>query len=109
MTGVSHADGLAAELANTGRKGEIVFAQSDEMTVTFSEDLPTEVKGVIERGGTRAFMRKENAELRTCTDAWDESYSGGYDHATSYAWACNSQTCFLWKPSVSLGTDPNVT
>lgn len=58
MTGVSHADRLAAELANTGRKGEVVFAQSDEMTVTFSEDLPTEVKGVIERGGARVFVRK---------------------------------------------------
>lgn len=47
---VSHADRLAAELANTAR--ELVFAQSDKMSVTFSEALPTEVRGVIGRGGT---------------------------------------------------------
>lgn len=51
MTDVSHADRLAAQLANTSR--EVVFAQSDKMSVTFSEDLPTEVRGVIGRGGTR--------------------------------------------------------
>src|SRR5258706_11148220 len=50
MTDVSHADHLAAELANTAQ--EVVFAQSDKMTVTFSEALPTEVRGVIGRGGT---------------------------------------------------------
>ena len=61
----AHADRLAAELANTsrgGRKGDVVFAQSDEMTVIFSEDLPTEVRGVIERGGAHLFVRKK-AEL----------------------------------------------
>jgi len=52
---MSHADHLAAvaELANPSR--QVVFAQSDELTATFSEDLPTEVKGLIERGGTRLF------------------------------------------------------
>ena len=52
MTDVSHADrfAAAAELANTAQ--ELVFAQSDKMTVTFSEALPAEVRGVIGRGGT---------------------------------------------------------
>ena len=53
LTDVSHADRLAVQLANTSR--EVVFAQSDKMSVTFSEDLPTEVRGVIGRGGTRLY------------------------------------------------------
>jgi len=57
FTDISRADRLAAGLA---RKGQVVFAQSGEMTVTFSEDLPTEVRGVIERGGTRLFAHKKN-------------------------------------------------
>ena len=49
--GASMADVIyTAELASTSR--EVVFAQSDEMSVTFSDDLPTEVRGVIGRGGT---------------------------------------------------------
>ena len=52
----SHAGHLAAELANAT---QVVFAQSDEMTVTFCEDLPTEVRGVIGRGGTYASFWEE--------------------------------------------------
>ena len=53
---MSHTDHLAPKSRGDRRNGQVVFAQSDEMTVTFSEDLPTEVRGVIERGGTRLFF-----------------------------------------------------
>jgi hypothetical protein len=100
-TDMSHGARLAERLATT-EKREIVFAQSGEMTVTFWDDLPTEVRGVIERGGTRLFVRWAAAGLmRFLIDAWEESYSGGYDHATTYAWTCNNHACFLWKHDVS--------
>ncbi|KIM49090.1 hypothetical protein M413DRAFT_95576 [Hebeloma cylindrosporum] len=67
--------------------GDIMFAKTDEMSVSFYANLPLEVKQV----------------LRT-SDFNKDPYSGEIDTVTGFALVASVQTCFVWQHSQGIPT-----
>ncbi|EIW85147.1 hypothetical protein CONPUDRAFT_70040 [Coniophora puteana RWD-64-598 SS2] len=59
---------------------ETIFAKSEELSVSFYANLPTEVKQILKGA-----------------DFYGESYSGGIDTETGYALVASQRACFVWQ------------
>ncbi|KAF9013861.1 hypothetical protein BDQ17DRAFT_1320576 [Cyathus striatus] len=66
--------------ANPRLGGDVVFARSNEMLVTFYANLPVEVKQVLKN-----------------TDFYKVPFIGAIDTLTGFAVVASAQTCFVWQ------------
>ncbi|KAK1236521.1 hypothetical protein PQX77_000214 [Marasmius sp. AFHP31] len=64
---------------------EMLFAKSDQLSVSFYADLPIEVSQILRNAD---FMR--------------ELYSGEIDTVTGFALVTSAQTCFVWQHSLAI-------
>ncbi|KAI0302174.1 Non-repetitive/WGA-negative nucleoporin C-terminal-domain-containing protein [Russula brevipes] len=75
--------------AERGLKQDTVFAKSEEISVTFHGQLPTEVKHVL-----------RNA------DFFRDAYVGDVDAGTGFALVATPQACFVWQHTQELAGVP---
>ncbi|EGO21494.1 hypothetical protein SERLADRAFT_451525, partial [Serpula lacrymans var. lacrymans S7.9] len=70
-------------------KTDMIFAKSEELSVTFYANLPMEVRQVL-----------KNANF------YGDSYSGEIDTLTGFALIVSMRTCFVWQHAQALKSTP---
>lgn len=97
------------------RPKEIVFAKTEELTVSLYGGLPVEVRQVLRSAGVHVVSCKcrhgfpDPDALRARTDFFAESYVGGIDNASGYALVMSARTCYVWLHATLKPSSPSPT
>jgi len=77
--------------------GDMLFAKTDEMSVTFYASLPLEVKQVLRTSGLYLPSYQVFRVTNIFKDFNIDPYSGEIDTVTGFALVTSVQTCFVWQ------------